>query len=113
MVAPGSLTSETMSEIRDALIEAETVLQEDLGDTFTADGVTGTFPCVLDVQEFGDEQTTAGNRTSATATLSFLLSEDYTPETGHTVTADGMEWAVDRVQKTAVKWILSLISKDE
>lgn len=102
-----------MSEIRDALTEAETVLQDDLGDTFTADGVTGTFPCVLDVQGFGDSLTPGGIRVEATATLSFLTSEDYTPEAGHTVTVDGRDWAVDSVQKTSVKWILSLISKNE
>lgn len=102
-----------MSEIRDALTEAETVLQEDLGDTFTIDGVTGTFPCVLDVGTFGDSLTPAGMRVEATATLSFLTSEDYTPEAGDTITVDGNDWAVDSVQKTPVKWILALISKNE
>lgn len=109
----GLLAVSTMSEIADALIEAEVALEEDLGETFAVDGIKGVFACVLDAQGFGDTHTTGGVRTDATLTLSFRLTAGYTPELGHTVNVGGKSWSVDGIQKTKVKWILSLISKDE
>ena len=102
-----------MSEATELLEAAEVDLQGHFPNTFTVDGLAGTFTGLLDATSISKELTSAGMRGADSAVLSFLVSAGYTPAIGDEVTAAGVPWKVASVRGGLVKWELALISDDQ
>lgn len=102
-----------MSEFLDALTDCETDLHEQIPTTFTVDGVSGEFACLIDTKTDAENLSVGGMRGEVALTIGFLRSVSYTPNNGDEITVDGAVWTVSSVRSGPVKWELTLISKDE
>lgn len=102
-----------MSEFDDLLEAAQYDLESHAGDSFTVDGVTGTFTGLLDVTTTQKVFSSDGFVPDDTARLTIKQGLAYVPESGNTITCDGVDWKVVSVKKGRVEYECELIGTDQ
>lgn len=83
-----------------------TLLLDQLGVTFTVDGVTGTFTGVAENPLQGSLLAVEGIREDASLSITFAKGTAYTPSTGDIITAKGQNWVVKGVQDQVACYVI-------